>query len=229
MAVVPGRTGFLGHDLDMVMAFGKLDAAKIGRGFKLELATLALTVITLQIENAGAVLVISDPCGEPVAAIGTFHWEKSSIASPRLHMNPTLDLELFLRQVALLLPRYARLANTFQANQFHAAAANVDVLHHFPARGEIGDMLAMTAGGRMRLDLAEYGIKIGIDPARLDQQLRHGLPFDEGYIPDRRPGKTGGNTTDPKADTVAADVGDDDIVAVVKRAPAIRTALVDRP
>jgi len=87
-------------------------------------------------------------------------------------MNSGSQLELSLLLLALLFPWNARFANTLQADQFHAATANVYILHHFAAGGEVGDVLAMTAGKRVGFNLTKNVIKQSVDPARFDHQLR---------------------------------------------------------
>ena len=87
MAVMPWRASFLGHDLNVFMAFLKPGASKIRRRFHFQRFASAFAFWRFEIENTGAVLVISDPLNEPETAIGAVHVSPYLVAFPRLHMD----------------------------------------------------------------------------------------------------------------------------------------------
>jgi len=183
MAVMPRRAGLFGHNFDVFMAFNELVAAEIGVSGDFEDFALALTVVGLEIDDTGAVFVISDPLDQPLATIGAFHREPS-IASPTLHMDSRPQFILVFLNFGLFLVGYAPFFHAFglAADQFHTFETEVDIIHHHLAGGKIGDVLAMPTGRGVGFNNAALGITIEIDPARLDHQSRHSLPFDKGNV-----------------------------------------------
>lgn len=79
---------------------------------------------------------------------------------------------------------------TLQADQPHAAPANLHVIHHGAAGRKLGDRLAVGAGACV--DLAAYTqlIEILANPTGLEALSSH-LPFDERQVADCGRGITG--------------------------------------
>jgi len=90
-----------------------------------------------------------------------------SIAAPSLKVNTGPEFVLIFLEFGLFLIGNTWPADALKANQLHAPAAEIDVLHHLLPRRKVSDVLAMRTGRGMRLYLSEDGISYNVDPARI--------------------------------------------------------------
>ena len=132
--------------------------------------------------------------------------------------------------------------STLQTNQFHAAAADLDVVHHpLEAWKRRNALPAMRVSACALMDLSAFTgpsrlVEVLPDPAGPNaravrdliwKRYRQELPLDEGDVSDCGAGKT--STESANANANGSGSGTDDVVTIVECAPAVGTALVDAP
>ncbi len=172
------------------------------------------------------------------------------VATPCTNLQPLLQPGNLFLPLGLGLEWPTWLAGASEANQPHAAAADIDELHHALLAGIFSLRLAVRAGAGMDLDkpaipLAALEVlpdRAGLE-AKLCWQMKNSplepgsltrgrrsqkrSAFDEGNVADAGRGEIRGQ----RAQADAGDGGrrDENIVPVIERAPTIAAALVDGP